>query len=83
MRVIIRFTGDMTQGTNLDGYEILASLGAGGMGRVYRARDPALKREVAIKVVPSFVSQDPDRLRSCTRRCQASGHFASRRQPRR
>src|SRR5271155_1578725 len=52
----------LTAGTKLDGYEVLGLLGAGGMGEVYRARDPVLKREVAIKVLPSFVSQDPDRL---------------------
>jgi eukaryotic-like serine/threonine-protein kinase len=43
----------LTAGTKLDGYEILGLLGAGGMGEVYRARDPVLKREVAIKVLPS------------------------------
>ena len=52
----------LAPGTKLDSYEILALFGAGGMGEVYRARDPALKREVAIKVLPSFVSRDPDRL---------------------
>jgi serine/threonine protein kinase len=41
-------------GTKLDGYEILGPLGAGGMGEVYRALDPALKREIAVKVLPSF-----------------------------
>lgn len=49
-------------GTKLDGYEILGPLGAGGMGEVYRARDPILKREVAIKVLPAFFAQDPERL---------------------
>jgi eukaryotic-like serine/threonine-protein kinase len=59
-------------GTKLDGYEILGLLGAGGMGEVYRARDPALKREVAIKVLPTFVTQDPDRLRRFQQEAQAA-----------
>jgi serine/threonine protein kinase/Tol biopolymer transport system component len=53
----------LASGTKLDGYEILSLLGSGGMGEVYRARDPALRREVAIKVLPSYFSGDPDRLR--------------------
>ena len=60
---IIRLTMPLLPGAKLDGYEVLGLLGSGGMGEVYRARDPVLKREVAIKVLPSFVSQDPDRLR--------------------
>jgi eukaryotic-like serine/threonine-protein kinase len=59
-------------GTKLDGYEVLGLLGSGGMGEVYRARDPVLKREVAIKVLPSFVSQDPDRLRRFEQEAQAA-----------
>ena len=59
-------------GTKLDGYEILAPLGAGGMGEVYRARDPKLKREVAIKVLPAFVSRDPDRLSRFEQEAQAA-----------
>jgi serine/threonine protein kinase/Tol biopolymer transport system component len=59
-------------GTKLDGYEVLGLVGAGGMGEVYRARDSALKREVAIKVLPSFVSQDPDRLRRFEQEAQAA-----------
>src|SRR5215469_1029432 len=58
--------------TKLDGYEILALLGAGGMGEVYRARDSRLKREVAIKVLPSFVSRDPDRLSRFEQEAQAA-----------
>jgi eukaryotic-like serine/threonine-protein kinase len=49
--------------TRIGSYEIQSMLGAGGMGEVYRARDLALRRDVAIKVLPAFVSSDPDRLR--------------------
>jgi eukaryotic-like serine/threonine-protein kinase len=49
-------------GTRLGPYEILASIGAGGMGEVYRARDTRLGREVAVKVLPAALAQDPDRL---------------------
>jgi eukaryotic-like serine/threonine-protein kinase len=49
-------------GTRLGPYEVLAPLGAGGMGEVYRARDIRLEREVAIKVLPESFASDPDRL---------------------
>jgi hypothetical protein len=62
----------LTAGAKLDGYEVLGLLGSGGMGEVYRARDSVLKREVAIKVLPSFVSQDPDRLRRFEQEAQAA-----------
>src|SRR5450631_604601 len=62
----------LTPGARLDGYEILSPLGSGGMGEVYRARDSVLKREVAIKVLPHFVSQDPDRLRRFQQEAQAA-----------
>jgi Tol biopolymer transport system component len=53
----------LTSGTKLGPYEIVALVGAGGMGEVYRARDSRLKREVAIKVLPQALSLDADRLR--------------------
>ena len=49
-------------GTRLGPYEITASIGAGGMGEVYRATDTKLKREVAIKVLPQEVAGDKERL---------------------
>src|SRR5438093_5930506 len=49
-------------GTRLGSYEIVAPLGAGGMGEVYRARDPRLRRDIAIKVLPAEVASSPDRL---------------------
>ena len=50
-------------GTRLGPYEVLSPLGAGGMGEVYRARDTRLAREVAIKVLPSDVADDQERLK--------------------
>ena len=50
----------LTPGTRLGVYEVLAPLGAGGMGEVYRARDSRLGREVAIKVLPQHLSANPE-----------------------
>jgi serine/threonine protein kinase len=52
----------LTAGTRFGPYEILAQIGAGGMGEVYRAKDTKLDREVAIKVLPVAVAGDPERL---------------------
>ena len=52
----------MKPGTRLGPYEIVGTIGAGGMGEVYRARDSRLGRDVAIKVLPSSFSADIDRL---------------------
>src|SRR5262249_19700899 len=52
----------LSAGTRLGPYEIQSALGAGGMGEVYRAHDPRLGREVAIKIVPAAFASDSDRL---------------------
>jgi eukaryotic-like serine/threonine-protein kinase len=53
----------LSSGTKLGPYEILAPVGAGGMGEVYRARDSRLERDVAVKVLPASFASDADRLR--------------------
>jgi serine/threonine protein kinase len=60
-------------GTRLGPYEILAPIGAGGMGEVWRARDSRIGREVAIKVLPQAFSADPDRLRRFEQEARAAG----------
>lgn len=60
-------------GSRLGPYEVLGLLGAGGMGEVYRARDPRLGRDVAIKVLPTTVSSDADRVRRFEQEARAAG----------
>ncbi len=63
----------LSPGTRLGPYEIVAPLGAGGMGEVYRARDPRLDREVAIKVLPAEFSADAERMRRFDQEGRAAG----------
>ena len=61
----------LSPGTRLGPYEIVAPLGAGGMGEVYRARDTRLGRDVAVKVLPDAVAHDPDALARFEREARA------------
>jgi len=57
-------------GTRLGAYEVIAAIGAGGMGEVYRARDTRLGRDVAIKTLPELTAGDPERLARLDREAQ-------------
>jgi eukaryotic-like serine/threonine-protein kinase len=60
----------LTPGTRLGVYEVSALIGEGGMGQVYRARDTALNRDVALKVLPDLFASDAERLARFTREAQ-------------
>ena len=60
-------------GTRLGPYEIVSLIGAGGMGEVYRARDPRLARDVAIKVLHSAVTLSPERRNRFEQEARAAG----------
>ena len=62
-------------GRRLGPYEILAPIGAGGMGEVYKARDTRLDRTVAIKVLPAHVSSNPDLRARFEREARALSGF--------
>ena len=70
-------------GERLGPYEILGAVGAGGMGEVYRARDPRLGRTVAIKVLPASVSSDPARRHRFEHEARADGPPQPPQHPRR
>jgi serine/threonine protein kinase/Flp pilus assembly protein TadD len=59
-------------GTKVADYEVLKLIGSGGMGEVYQARDVRLARDVAIKVLPPFLTNDPDRLRRFEQEARAA-----------
>lgn len=62
----------LAPGSKLGPYEIVAALGAGGMGEVYRARDPRLGREVALKILPAGSAGEPERLRRFEQEARAT-----------
>src|SRR5438094_4117633 len=62
----------LTSGTHLGHYLVLSSLGAGGMGEVYLAQDTRLKRKVGLKLLPTELTQDADRVRRFEQEAQAA-----------
>src|SRR6202142_911233 len=66
-------TMTLAPGSKLGPYEIVAPIGAGGMGEVYKAKDTKLDREVAIKILPSALAQDPERLARFEREAKVLG----------
>ena len=66
-RTIIARTMALASGAKIGAYEVLAPLGAAGMGEVYRARDTKLDRDVALKILPESFATDPDRSMRCQR----------------
>ena len=63
----------LTVGTRLGPYEIISAIGTGGMGEVYRARDPRIGRDVAVKVLPTAFSEDQERLRRFQQEAHSAG----------
>src|SRR5207247_2674918 len=63
----------LAAGSKLGPYEIVAPIGAGGMGEVYRARDPRIGREVAVKVLPAEFAVDEERLLRFQQEARAAG----------
>jgi serine/threonine protein kinase len=68
----------LTPGTRIGPYEVLSSLGAGGMGEVYRARDTKLNRDVALKILSESFVLDADRLARFRREAQSSPRSITR-----
>ncbi len=69
----------LSAGTRLGPYEILAPIGAGGMGEVYRARDTKLNRDIATRVLPEAVADDLERLARLEREAQVLGALNQKR----
>jgi len=71
----------LSAGTRLGSYEVLSPLGAGGIGEAYKARDPRLSREVAVKVLPAGLKSECDGYRRLYQDLQTSRGSDSSSQP--
>jgi len=69
----------LTPGTRFGSYEVVSALGVGGMGEVYRAHDSRLRRDVALKVLPTVVAEDADRHTRFRREAQVLASLNHRR----
>src|SRR5688500_7676736 len=65
----------ISTGTRIGPYEVVGWLGAGGMGEVYRASDPRLQREVAIKLIPETFALNPSRVHRFEQEARAAGRL--------
>ena len=72
----------LAAGTRLGVFEILAPLGKGGMGEVYRAKDTKLEREVAVKILPEEMAKRPERMARFQREAKLPRSSSHRRHPR-
>ena len=70
--VVAKAQMSLAPGTRIGPYELLATIGEGGMGEVYRARDARLGRNVAVKILPPSFSDSPDRLRRLEQEARAT-----------
>src|SRR5688572_32385261 len=66
----------LASGTRVGAFEIVELIGAGGMGEVYRARDARLQRDVALKILPDHLTDDPERLARFQREAQVLAALA-------
>lgn len=73
----------LTPGSRIGPYDVVSTLGAGGMGEVFRARDTRLQRDVALKILPDAFATDPERLARFQREAQVLASLKRRCQPRR
>src|SRR5438445_4168588 len=71
--IFVKLPSMLTAGSRIGHYEVVASLGAGGMGEVYRVHDTRIKRDAALKILPASLAADQDRVRRFEQEAMAAG----------